>query len=72
MRQFKTLCKDTKTGLEMILSEVSFNKAADFLSRKFEVGEFIGIAKQTDGLVKLFFKNRNFYYDEERGYLLGE
>ena len=71
MRQFKTLCKDTKTGYEMILSEVSYNAATAFLSGKPEVGEYIGMVK--DGsLIKLIFKNRNFYYDEDRGYLLGE
>ena len=72
MREFKTTCIDTETGMEMILSECSYNMACDWLESKgftqydkfdntvrFTTFEFSKPAKRT------------FVYDEERGYLLG-
>ena len=82
MRVFKTYCKDDKTGYEMILSEVSYNMACDWLSRTLaKVGYEITRTEQhiKSGLMYIWSNNvvsdaqgRMYYYDEERGYLLGE
>lgn len=71
MREFKVMCKDTKTGMEMVLSECSYNMACDWLERKgfteYDKFECVG-----DTIWLTFSKpnNRLFVYDETRGYLL--
>lgn len=86
MRKFTVECKDDKTGLSMVLSECSYNMAMDWLvhtlekydvdiyrceydiNRKMQViftGKFSHILGD-------FKPCRRYYYDEERGYLLGE
>ncbi len=36
MMEYVTQCKDNKTGLTLVLSEVSYNQAIDWLQRKAE------------------------------------
>jgi len=71
MRAFKTLCKDAKTGMEMILSETSFNMACDYLSRIPGLGLLLGTEKAENNMTNIYFEKRVFAYDEDRGYLLG-
>lgn len=84
MRKFTTECKDDKTGYSMVLSECSYNMAVDWLERtlkKYGV-EICGISwDQKRNLIELYSgrpdKNglnlsRKYFYDEARGYLLGE
>lgn len=99
MRVFQTECKDSKTGLSMVLSEVSYNFACDWLALNVEkYGAEIyrtekhikdnsklsdmmclwvgipheGINPMTGREDMWYIESRKFYYDEERGYLLGE
>lgn len=90
MRKFMTECKDTKTGLSMVLSECSYNQACDWLSKELAKhhSEIWRTEQRIDGLMVIFTAvaicpvdsagtmfmkdGRTFYYDEERGYLLGE
>lgn len=89
MTVYKTLCKDSKTGYYMVLSDVSYNKAVDWLEREMSEegsGEITGIEFDGDLCIIHTFPftdelteneqrgliGRNFFYDEERGYLLGE
>jgi len=80
MRKFMTECKDTKTGLSMVLSECSYNMAMlwiqDEVDRR-DGYQFKLFGKDWEGLyvirvLKGCTKIRDFFYDEERGYLLGE
>lgn len=71
MRIFNTMCKDIKTGMQMILSECSYNSAVWWLERqgfkRYEKFEVVG------NEVWLTFSEpteRLFVYDEDRGYLL--
>ena len=83
MRVFQTEMKDTKTGHSMVLSECSYNMAMDWLSR--ELAKYGSEIYRTEihisGLVYIWtgiYKKdkctakRMFFYDEARGYLLGE
>ena len=70
MKVFTTSCKDEKTGLEMILSDCSYNFACSFLSGK-NLGKLISASCESIGITKIEFEKRTFYYDENRGYLLG-
>lgn len=81
MRTFQTECKDDKTGYSMVLSECSYNQACDWLSREVaKCGyEITRTELHISGLMYIWINNvvsgaqgRMFYYDEERGYLLGE
>ena len=81
MRVFKTETKDSKTGYSMVLSEVSYNMACDWLSKELaKFGyEITRTEKHVNGLMYIWSTNvrsgklaRMYYYDEERGYLLGE
>lgn len=79
MRVFKTECKDNKTGYSMILSECSYNMAMDWLEKELAKKDYGVSATYTmeNGLIAIFTgvgmcSGRTFYYDEERGYLLGE
>lgn len=86
MKEFRCRCVDDKTGYEMVLSEVSYNMACDWLDRciREEGSEIARIEFNTDnGLYEIFTEtymevtheyipNRKFYYDEKRGYLMGE
>ena len=85
MKAFQTETKDNKTGLSMVLSEVSYNAAMEWLHdtlwkcgveicRCFmnERGmREIWTAKWDDG-INNYKPMRHYFYDEERGYLLGE
>lgn len=89
MRVFTTLCKDEKTGYQMVLSECSYNMAMDWLERKVKkelidpgfhhyISSHNGIKlikivvdSWHEGVQK-YVENRIFYYDEDRGYLMGE
>lgn len=72
MREFKTMCKDTVTGMEMILSECSYNMVCSWLESK-GFTEYEQIATYGNEVWMYFSKpvSRLFIYDEDRGYLLG-
>ena len=81
MRKFQTECKDDKTRYSMVLSECSYNEACDWLSRELaKFGyEITRTEKHINGLMYIWSTNvrsgkqaRMYFYDEERGYLLGE
>lgn len=83
MRKFVTTCIDEKTHYTMVLSEVSFNTAVDWLQReaaKYD-REIYRHEKHINGLDYLWVGHFNeaikdydhvvlFYYDEDRGYLM--
>ena len=86
MRIFKTSCKDDKTGKEILLSECSYNMAMEWLFQKIHdagmevcrqftnatTGLYeVWTAKWSDNICN-YVPTRHFYYDEERGYLLGD
>lgn len=86
MRVFKTSCRDNKTGYEMILSECSYNEACEWLFNEVrKVGREIcrteynvdtklheiWTAEWSDAICN-YVPTRHYYYDEERGVLLGE
>lgn len=72
MRIFKTLCIDTETKMQMILSECTYNMACYWLESQ---GFSNYIKLETNGNETwLWFmspRKRLFIYDENRGYLLG-
>ena len=79
MRRFVVSCKDSKTGYEVILSECSYNMACDWLERELaKVGLWVEQARTRNNLVEILtvdknlLRGRTFFYDESRGYLLGE
>lgn len=86
MRKFTVECKDTKTGLSMVLSECSYNMACDWLAHTLkeygvdiyncEYDDKIGMTVLHTGkfshILGDFKPCRRYFYDEERGYLLGE
>ena len=71
-REFKTSVIDDKTEMEVILTDVSYNRAVDWLMSKgftqYDRFESIG-----DEIEMEFSEptHRVFVYDERRGYLLG-
>lgn len=71
-REFKTMCRDTKTGMQMVLSECSYNVAVDWLASKgfTEYDEFDTNWHEGNSEVWLRFGKKLFIYDETRGYLL--
>ena len=71
-REFKTSVIDDKTGMEVILTDVSYNRAVDWLMQKgfTDYDRFDAVGDQ----IELEFSKpapRIFVYDERRGYLLG-
>ena len=71
-KEFKTSVIDDKTGMEVILTDVSYNRAMDWLMQKgfTDYDRFDVIGDQ----IELEFSKpapRIFVYDESRGYLLG-
>lgn len=83
MREFNASSIDSVTGNGMVLSDVSYNMAMDWLSKELErYGFEIYLIEQdiksgikyifTSGKEDPFLRGRTFYYDESRGYLLGE
>lgn len=81
MKRFVASCKDNATGMEMILSECSYNSACHYLtSIGFEKEEGAIHIKEDyrTGRTLIFHENENgnpigrvYVYDEPRGYLLG-
>ena len=74
---------DSVTGYDLLLSEVTYNEACCWLNGVLEMSnyEVRGTAEMTKPrrltvIKTCAIKNgaigREFYYDEERGYLLGE
>ena len=63
-------CKDKITGLSLIASECSYNFAIDFLLSKGAEIESCRHDNVKDQTV-IITKNRLFFYDENRGVLLG-
>lgn len=74
MREFTATVRDSKTGYEMILSECSYNMAMNWLEGKIKkLGHIPNIECKKEGdLIVVETSGRTFFYDEERGYLLGE
>ena len=85
MRKFQYCCTDNITGYAMILSECTYNQACDWLSRELAKWdrEIYRTEIDADGMAHIFtgryivedqkyINRRMFYYDEQRGYLLGE
>jgi len=80
MKAFKTATKDSKTGYELYLSEASYNMAVEWLNLKTkQTGRCVWKCKaEDDGLIHIYVGKQEgnlekmFFYDEERGYLLGE
>ena len=79
MRKFTAECTDKKTGYSMVLSGCSYNMACDFLERELHKKGIciLDCEVASNGLVRIRtiranHLRRTFYYDEERGYLLGE
>ena len=71
-REFKTSVIDDKTGMEVILTDVSYNRAMDWLTQK-GFTDYDRIDVIGDQIDLEFSKPapRIFVYDESRGYLLG-
>ena len=72
MRKFTALCLDKKTGMEMVLSEVSYNAACMFLETENSdnrFGQFKSIL-MSGSMTKIKFEKASFLYDEVRGLLL--
>lgn len=72
-RHFST--KDEKTGYELILSDCSYNMAMYWLEAAIKkLGHIPNIEchKECSGIMKIETSGRTFFYDEDRGYLLGE
>ena len=71
MREFKTMCKDSKTGMRMVLSECSYNMACSWLESK-GFTEYAKFESCGDEVWLTFEKpvEMLFVYDEARGYLL--
>ncbi len=69
-------CIDSKTGHELILSEVSYNMAGDWLMREFnpvEINTYTYSDLNTTEIYITIEKGKIpllFIYDENRGYLL--
>lgn len=73
MREFRTSCIDNVTGMEMVLSECSYNMACDWLERKgFTKYNYLEVCGTETILEFTTPKKRTFIYDEERGILLGD
>lgn len=86
MRRFTAACKDNKTGYEMILSECSYNQACAWLYEEVKkAGREVcrSFINNVTGLTEIwtaewsdkicnYVPTRHYFYDEERGYLLGE
>lgn len=72
MRKFTTSCIDNETGMEMILSECSYNAACDYLMR-LGFTDYDKFESDVRYVTMTFSKpaKRMFIYDELRGYLLG-
>ena len=79
MRKFTTYCTDQKTGHQIIYSECSYNMACFELENELsKIGiDIVDARPIPNGLMQISTmengkRGRNFYYDEERGYLLAD
>lgn len=70
MLLFTSNCIDTKTGNEMVASELSFNGACSYLGETLRL-PINGVKGKTGGNY-IFLENSKprFIYDENRGYLM--
>ena len=64
-------CKDNKTGLSLVASDCSYNFAIDFLLSKGAIIQSCCHDQKKNWTV-IATPRREFYYDENRGILLGE
>ena len=62
---------DNKTGKEIVMENCSYNQATFFLAHTFPRESFIGVAKGLGDTIYIRYKERDFWYDETRGLLLG-
>lgn len=68
MRKFTTVCKDTKTNYEMILSECSYNQAVSYMAN---ILNGIPLVEVKNEMTYVTYHNgKKFCYDETRGYLM--
>ena len=80
MRKFMYCCKDIETGHEMILSECTYNQAMSWLDEILAKHDMTCDCRKNDttGFIDVHIWDkcgtpcRTFYYDEKRGYLLGQ
>ena len=65
---------DNKTKKSIVATECSYNMACDYLDKQGLIPLLVSI--EPGGLIRLKMQgkktSRNFWYDEGRGYLLGE
>ena len=82
MRKFEVSCIDNKTGYQMILSECTYNMACGWLDHELRSKYDMEIVRceynYTRDMHVLWTSDeegvpgRRYFYDEQRGYLLGE
>ena len=86
MKVFTMECKDSVTGYAMVLSECSYNMACDWLERTLKkygvdiydckidskTGFTVLKSGQYSHILGDFKPCRKYFYDEVRGFLLGE
>lgn len=75
MRKFMVSCRDNRTGLFIVLSECTYNMACDWIEETVygAGGKVCGTEyRPLDDLMEIRTTCRKFFYDEKRGYLLGE
>lgn len=74
MKKFHSVCIDSKTNLEILFSECSYNSACSALDGELhKAGDRIErcVALNDHVTTQIFSKSgRVFYYDEDRGLLL--
>ena len=64
-----TSCKDSITNMELVAIG-GFNEICHWLDG-LDLGEYKGTSFVSSNLSRVEFDKRTFYYDEDRGYLLG-
>ena len=86
MRVLNKLCKDSKTGYELLADQCSYNQACAWLYKILKAhGREVcrAFVNHDTGLTEIwtaewsdricnYKPTRHYFYDEERGYLLGE
>lgn len=72
MRIWGVMCKDQKTGLEMILSEAGYNEACFYIEQNYKITEIRHVLDR-DGNNYMIVETdtRDLIYDEQREVLVG-
>lgn len=63
---------DNKTNMELIYSECSLNEVGYELEVVNRLQVYGCVKNNNNGMYEITTKTRTFYYDEDRGMLLGE